>query len=112
MIDWVKKDPSLQDSTKVTAVIKALYSDKWLQVCGDIATTSKYFILDRRKPITSSSTSSQGFGKGRFGKGDFGEGEESIQIQLNDGTTFHCLDLVQGVIICWENFFSAHNIKN
>ena len=111
MIDWVKNDSSLPKSTKVEAAIKSLYADKWLKVCGDLATVSKHFILDRRKPITSSTASSQGFGNGRFGKGDFGEGEESIQIQLDDGTTFHCLELVQGVIACWRNFFSIHNIK-
>ncbi|MBT5177039.1 MAG: hypothetical protein HOL93_10860 [Candidatus Marinimicrobia bacterium] len=112
MIDWVKNDHSLPESTKDKAVIKSLYADKWLTICGDIATASKHFVLDIRKPITSSAISSQGFGNGRFGKVDFGEGEESIQIQLNDGTTFHCLDLVQGVLTSWDKFFLAHNIMS
>jgi hypothetical protein len=49
--------------------------------------------------------STSGYGMGRYGKGAYGVGEESIEIQLNDGTKLSCLDLVQGVLSTGKNFF-------
>jgi len=34
----------------------------------------------------------------------------SIEIQLNDGTKFTGLDLVNGIISKWQSFFEAHGI--
>ena len=117
MIDWVKNDPALPASTKKESAIKGLYNDKWLNICGDLATACKHFNIKKRQNKTtsgqlktSSAPSLKGFGVGRFGKGVFGVGEESIEIQLNDGRTFNCLDLVQGVVTAWQTFFSAHGI--
>ena len=110
MIDWVKNDSSVPATAKTASAIKGLYNDKWLKVCGDLATASKHFTLTSRVPITASATTAQGFGVGRFGKGGFGVGEESIEVHLNDSTTFHCLDLVNGVVGAWQAFFSAHGI--
>lgn len=111
MIDWIKNDPSVPTSAKDTAAIeKALYSDKWLKICGDLATASKHFKLTKRIPITSSATSANGFGMGRYGKGGYGVGEENIVVELNDGTSIDCLDLVNGVQATWQRFFSTHGI--
>jgi hypothetical protein len=110
MIDWVRNDPAVPTSAKAKIVIEGLREDKWLKVCGDLATASKHFKLKRRVPVTSSATTSQGYGAGRYGKGGYGVGEESIEIQLNDGTKFYCLELVQGVIDTWQTFFTAHSI--
>ena len=110
MIDWIKNDPSVPQSAKDQNQIQALYSNQWLKICGDLATASKHFTLTQRQPITASSTSSQGFGVGRFDKGGFGIGEESIEIVLNDGTNYDCLDLVNGVLNEWRQFFQAHGI--
>jgi hypothetical protein len=110
MIDWVKNDPAVPASAKAAIAVQDLYKDKWLKVCGDLATASKHFKLTRRVPVTSSATTSQGYGVSRYGKGGYGVGEESIEVQLNDGTTFHCLELVQGVVDSWQTFFSAHGI--
>jgi hypothetical protein len=110
MIDWVKNDPSVPATAKAGSVVQDLYKDKWLKVCGDLATASKHFTLTSRVPITSAATTAQGFGLGRYGKGGYGVGEESIEVQLNDGTSFHCLDLVQGVVASWQSFFLAHGI--
>jgi hypothetical protein len=110
MIDWVKNDPSVPSTAKVPAIVQGLYDDQWLKVCGDLATASKHFTLTKRTPITSSASSSSGFGVGRYGKGGYGVGEESIEVCLNDGTSFHCLDLVQGVLSSWQTFFSVHKI--
>ena len=110
MIDWVKNDPSVPPSSKTNPVVQGLYNDPWLKICGDLATASKHFTLTERKPVVTSATSARGFGVGRYGKGGWGVGEESISVQLNDGTSFHCLDLVRGVISTWECFFSAHGL--
>ncbi|WP_341710396.1 hypothetical protein [Limnobacter sp.] len=110
MIDWVKNDLTVPSTAKLPAIVQGLYNDPWLKVCGDIATASKHFTLTKRTPITSSASSSSGFGVGRFGKGVYGVGEESIEVCLNNGTSFHCLDLVQGVLSSWQTFFSAHGI--
>ena len=110
MIDWVKKDPTLPASAKHSAAVDGLYSDQWLKVCGDLATACKHFQLTSRKPIADSAQSARGWSVGRFGMGGFGVGEESIEIQLNDGTVFNGLQLVQGVLQTWKSFFAAHKI--
>ena len=110
MIDWLKNDPAVPASAKADIVVSDLRKDKWLKVYGDLAIASKHFKLKQRVPVTSSATTSQGFGVGRYGKGGYGVGEESIEVQLNDGATFHCIELVQGVIASWQTFFAAHNI--
>ena len=110
MIDWIKNDPSVPQSAKDENHIKRLRCQLWLKVCGNLANASKHFKLTRRGPITSSSTSSQGFGVGRFGKGGFGIGEESIEILLNDGTKYDGLDLVNGVLNEWRQYFKLHGV--
>jgi hypothetical protein len=110
MIDWVKHDPSIPATAKAAAAVQGLYDDKWLKVCGDLATAVKHFALSKRVPITSSATTAQGYGVGRYGAGGYGVGEESIEVTLNDGTSFHCLELMQGVLATWLGFFSAHGI--
>ncbi len=110
MIDWVKKDLSVPISAKAASVVQALYNDRWLKVCGDLATAGKHFSLTSRNPITDSTTSGRGFGVGRYGAGVYGVGEENIEILLNDETTFNCLDLVKGVLSTWETFFTTHGI--
>jgi hypothetical protein len=47
---------------------------------------------------------------GRFGKGGFGIGEEGIVIELNDGSSFSCLELVKNVIETWEEVFRLHGL--
>lgn len=110
IVDWIKNDPSVPASAKAAAVVQGLYTDRWLKVCGDLATASKHFALTKRVPVTSFTTSASGFGMGRYGKGGYGVGEKSIEVQLNDGATFHCLDLVNGVLKTWQDFFVAHGI--
>lgn len=110
MIDWVEKDPNVAPGAKAGAVVRGLRDDQWLKVCGDLATACKHFTLDRRKPVTASATSAGGFGIGGYGKGGYGVGEESIQVQLNDGKTFQCLNLMENVLATWQNFFRSHGI--
>lgn len=99
LVDWVKADPAFCSISQ-----EDFYKNKWLKICGDLATASKHFQLTRRRPITNSATSSQGFGTGRYGRGGFGVGEETITINLNDGTAIDCLDLVHEVVAFWETY--------
>ena len=108
MIDWIKNDLSVPRSAKAGRA--DLYGDRSLKVCGDLANGCKHFTLTRGTPVTSSATSARGHGMGRYGKGAYGVGEESIEIELNDGTKLNCLDLVQDVMSRWKSFFSAHGM--
>lgn len=113
LIDWVKKDPSVPEEAQTAA--KNFYKDinhdqwKWIKRCRDLANASKHFTLNY-PPITSSVTSEQGFGIARWGRGRFGLGEERIEVQLTDGSSFDCLELVEGVMNTWNDFFSRHRI--
>jgi hypothetical protein len=40
----------------------------------------------------------------------FGIGEEGIVIELNDGSSFSCLELVKNVIETWEEFFRLRGL--
>jgi hypothetical protein len=108
LIDWVKNDPVVPANAKTTA--ESLRRDTWLKICGDIATASKHFTLTRRKPVTASVESQQGYGLGRYGKGGYGEGEEDIKITLNDGSVFSALEFVNTVRQTWDQFFVAHGL--
>lgn len=110
LIDWIKEDPSVPIVAKTKSAIDVLYADKWLIICGDLATAAKHFVLKQRKPITSSATSHRGYGVGGYGKGGYGIGEESIRVLLNDGTHFSTLELVEGVLDTWQSFFTKHGI--
>ncbi len=112
MIDWVKNDPKVPPAAKADPVVQGLHDDRWLRICGDLANGCKHFTLDlhKRKPITASASSKRGYGVGRYGKGGYGVGEESIEVQLNDGTSFPCLDLVNNVIKSWQSFFKSQGL--
>ena len=110
LIDWVKNDPSVPSTAKDDPAVASLYKDRWLKTCGDIANASKHFTLKFGLPITKSVTAARGFGLGRYGKGDYGQGEERIIVELNDGATFDCFDLIQGVLSVWNQFFARYGI--
>ncbi|WP_029922414.1 hypothetical protein [Nevskia soli] len=110
MIDWVKNDPSVPTAAKAAVAVQALRDDIWLKACGELANASKHFVLKKQSPTTASATTAQGYGVGRYGMGGYGVGEESIDILLNDGASFHCLDLVNGVVGSWQRFFLSHGI--
>jgi hypothetical protein len=108
LIDWVKKDPSVPQTAQND--VKDIYDDQSIKTCRDIANASKHFTLDYSNPTTSSVTSEQGFGVGGFGRGGFGLGEERIEVTLTDGSSFDCLELVDGVMNTWKDFFYSHGI--
>ena len=108
LIDWVKNDPSIHAAAK--SDVDILYDDTWLRICGDIATGMKHFTLRKRTPVTSSVSSSEGFGLGRFGKGDYGVGEQSIVVLLKSGQTYDCSELAEGVTQSWASFIQRHGL--
>jgi hypothetical protein len=108
MIDWVKNDPSVPSPAKLD--VHHLYGLQWLKICGNVANGCKHFTLTTANPITTSARSASGWGCGRYGKGAWGVGEESISILLNDGTSLSGLQLVEGVLLTWEQFFTTHGI--
>jgi hypothetical protein len=103
----------LQNDPRIQApaiAIRGLHGDRWLKVCGGLATASKHFKLTQRIPVVASTASSRGYNVGRYGKGGYRVGEASINVELNDGTKFGCLDLVRGVLSTWSIFFAIHSI--
>ena len=108
IIDWVKNGPP--NPAAQTDVLE-VHGDPWVKVCGDLCTAAKHFALKNRVPITSQADSTKGpYGTGRYGRGAYGVGEESIRIELTDGSCFSCLDLVKNVIEAWEKFFCSHGL--
>jgi len=98
-------------SVPLTAT-EATYKDRWIKICGDLAIVSKHFQIkkEKRNPITTDATSRRGWGMGRYGKGGWGVGEESIEIELNDGSCLSALEFVKTVIETWDNFFTTHGL--
>jgi hypothetical protein len=115
MIDWVKQDNSLSEQARNEAGDGTLHKDRWLNICGDLATASKHCSVARRAKggnvVTDSTEHHKGYGAGRFGRGPFGVGEEWFDIALKDGTEIHCLELVEGVLKTWQEFFGRHGIS-
>lgn len=111
LIDWVKHDPALPPSARMSDEIHTLYKEPWLRVCGDLATASKHFLLTKRTPIIAKANSTAGYGVGRFGKGAFNAGEERIELSINDGSTWTALEFSTGVIQAWLQFFKRHGVS-
>jgi hypothetical protein len=108
LIKRIQNDPSVPASAK--ADIQRLRGDKWLKVCHDLANASNNLTLNY-SPITVSARTQQGaFGMGHFSKGTYEVTEDNMLVQLNDGTSFDCLELVSGAEAAWQSFFSAHGI--
>lgn len=108
LIDWIIEAPSSSCSLKEAA--KSLRGNPMLKICGDIANASKHFKLTCRVPITSSVSSTQGWGCGDFGKGGWGTGEEQIEIVLNDASSISGQQFIQDVLTMWTTFFAEHHI--
>jgi hypothetical protein len=108
LIDWIKNDASTSQATK--QAVESMYQNRWIKVCGDLATASKHHVLSKRTPVTERAETEQGWGIGRYGKDGFGIGEEQITVILTDGEKIDCLDLVKRVVATWEEFFREHDL--
>lgn len=116
IIDWVKNDTSISQSAR--SAVENLYKDRWIKACGDLATAGKHFTLTSRKPITSKAEShkeereTKRWDNFAWGVSDYTQIEdaESITIDLEDGSSLSCLELVKNVIETWDNFFRAHQL--
>lgn len=111
LVDWVKNDPAVNPAAK--ADLQRFGATCAIQICRELANSSKHFELDPRRypnPKVQSAHADQGFGVGRFGVGGFGVGEEEIQIVLDDGTTQDGLTLMEDALREWNAFFAQHAI--
>lgn len=108
LAEWVERDPSISGTAKNdVASVRATTS---IATCRDLTNASKHFKLNSnyQNQVASNATSERGFGVGRYGMGGYGVGEESITIELLDGSVVKALDLSDEVLKEWEGFFTRH----
>lgn len=106
LIEVTEKDPSTASSQKSAA--SALKNDSDMRMCRDICNGQKHFTLDPKRnptPVVASASTRQGYGVGGYGKGGFGVGEQSVTINLSDGTTRDAHDLVRVIAAKWAGIF-------
>ena len=110
LIDWIKNDPAVPAAAKQPSEIDSLYGDRWLKLCGDLATAAKHFELTQRSLTAAGVAAEQGYGMGRFEKGGYDVGEEQTSVHLPDGSAHGVLEMVQGAQRTWQTFFARHGI--
>jgi hypothetical protein len=111
LADWIKNDPTVPPSAK--SDLQRFRSTAQIQICRDLANASKHFQLDPKLnpyPKVAAADSEQGFGVGRFGVGGYGVGEEEITVVLSVGQAISGLDLMEGTLREWNQFFTSHRI--
>jgi hypothetical protein len=110
LAEWVEKDPKVPAAAKndIPTVRKA----SSIATCRDLTNASKHFNLKAgyKDQVASTATSMSGWGAGRYGVGGYGIGEESITIDLLDGTSLNALGLAADALQEWESFFTRHSI--
>jgi hypothetical protein len=112
LIDWVKHDPLLPASARISQEIDRLHKEPWLKVCGDLATASKHYTLTRRTPVVTSAESHSDWGAGRYGRGAYGVGEEDIVIRINNDSEWTALEFACGVLQAWLQFFELSRLPS
>ncbi|MGL4500536.1 MAG: hypothetical protein ACRCU2_15825 [Planktothrix sp.] len=80
--DWVEKDTRVLK--RVKKKLGSLREDTIIEICQDIANSSKHFVLRPKaeaKKHTDQIIFKHGFGQGGFDRGPFGVGESDITIK-------------------------------
>ena len=111
LADWIERDPSVPAAAK--ASLQTFRGKVEIQTCRDLANASKHFELDKKKspsPTVAKADSEEGFGVGRSGVGGYGVGEEEITVTLTAGNVVNGLDVMEGAVRAWKQFFSAHSM--
>jgi len=103
LVEWIEKDSNVSSGAKEDT--GRLREDVYFKICCNMANGVKHFVPKREKI-----TSEQGFGCGRFGYGDYGIGEEEIRIKISDGEFIDALDLIEGVLKLYRDFFKKYNL--
>ena len=106
LIEITEKDPATTLAQKAAALV--LSADGDMKICREVCLRQKHFTLrpkHHRSPKTADATTKQGWDVGRYGKSGFGIGEQSVTINLTDGTTRDALDLVRGIAAKWAAVF-------
>lgn len=108
LIDWVKECSAVPAAAQAEA--QKMYTDPWIQVCGDIATASKHFRLTQRTPITSKAEAVE-YGWGLRWDGAWGLAGPGVRIELNDGTFYSHVTFIENVVKTWQSFFETHHME-
>lgn len=102
--EWIDKDPDVPIFVRTR--LGEVRSHPRMMLCADLANASKHFV-QRRKGEAREVSSTQGLGVGRFGKGLFGHGEESVVVQLTDGSSLDVLELCDAVMKLYTYVFDG-----
>jgi hypothetical protein len=102
--DWIRRDTSVESVAK--GRLAQAQSHRLMRVCEDLANASKHFV-QRGKDSVRKTESNQGWGFGRFGKGGFDIGEESIEIEVDDGTIIDALALTRSLLAIYAYVFEG-----
>ena len=106
--DWIEQDPSVSQSAKDD--LDMIRSNRYFQICRDLANASKHMVITKYPPSTAGASSNQGWNVGRYGKGPYGVGEESIKITHTDGSVVSILELKDKMMSLWNDFVQKHGI--
>src|ERR1035437_7744477 len=102
LLDWVQNDPGVHKVVKLD--LERFRSTQSIQICRDLANSSKHFTLDPKRnpnPKIHSVDSDQGFGVGRYGMGKYGVGEEKIAVLFDTGIGQDGLTVVEDALRDW-----------
>ena len=106
LLEITREDPTATPAQKAGA--DALRRHAEFAICRDICNGQKHFRLDPKRnpnPVVADAKTEEGYGVGRFGAGGYGVGEQSVTVELSDGTTRNALDLVRAVMAKWIGVF-------
>ena len=111
LLDWVQNDPRVNQAAK--SDLGRFRSTQSIQICRDLANSSKHFTLDPKRnanPTVQSADSDRGFGVGRYGAGGYGVGEEKIAVLLDNGAAQDGLAVMESTLRDWKEFFAQHHV--
>jgi hypothetical protein len=106
LIEIIEKDPKTDGVQKTMAT--ALEFDADLKLCGEITNRQKHYTLNPRHhpdPQVQGASIQEGYDVGRYGAGDYDAGEQSVVLNLADGTSRDALDLVNAVMAKFASIF-------
>ncbi|MFN3076665.1 MAG: hypothetical protein ABT940_07285 [Alphaproteobacteria bacterium] len=102
LIEITEKDPSVSAAQKAQAT--ALRNDPDIKLCQEITNQQKHYTVKKNAQIKDASVS-QGWGVGRFDAGGWGVGEQSVTLNLADGTSRDARSLVSAIYAIVQAIF-------
>lgn len=107
----IQRDPSFNpDEGERSRVSKAIYNEPMWRVCSELSNNEKHAGEKRVKNVVFKDVEVKfGYGVGRFGVGLYGDGEQSITVELIDGTEISALTFADAVIELYQQYFISSN---